>query len=284
MTLLDDAPAEYRRITVDPVTPTIGATISGMQLATLDDETWEEVARAFARHVVLFFRDQDLTPEAMEDVGRRLGELHVHPAAPSLPDHPSVMIIHADEKSKVVAGQGWHTDVSCDERPPMATMLWMRTLPPTGGDTLFASMYAAYDTLSDRMKEMLEGLTAHHESSHVYGGRYATKEAESRDGQYPASIHPVVRRHPVTGRKALYVNRAFTTRICELSPYESKAILNFLYAHQEQPQFQCRFRWEPNSVALWDNRCAQHIAIWDYYPQVRSGLRVSIVGERPAAG
>ena len=191
------------------------------------------------------------------------------------------MLIHADERSKTVPGNGWHTDVSCDERPPMATMLWMQTVPPAGGDTLFASMYAAWEGLSPAMREFLDGKTAIHESAHVYAGRYGTKEADSRDGKFPTAEHPIARAHPVTGRKALYVNRGFTTRIRGLAPNESRAVLDMLFAHIENPHYQCRFRWEPNSVALWDNRCAQHFAVWDYFPAVRHGLRVSIVGEKP---
>ena len=270
-----------RKLTVEPLTPTIGAEVGGVDLGALDDETWAEIEEAFARHLVLFFHDQPITPEAQLALGRRLGELHVHPAAPSLPDHPEVMLIHADERSKVVAGNGWHSDVSCDERPPMVTILRMETVPPSGGDTLFASMYAAWERLSPPMQEFLLPLTARHESTHVYAGRYGKTEAESRDGSFPTAVHPVVRTHPVTGRKALYVNRGFTTRIVGLAPAESRAVLDFLFAHQENVEFQCRFRWRPNSIAMWDNRCAQHFAVWDYYPNVRHGFRVSVVGERP---
>jgi len=276
------APNVYARITVDPLTPTIGAEVGGVDLGALDDATWAEIEAAFARHIVLFFRGQDISAADQLALGGRLGPLHVHPAAPSLPEHPEVMIIHADEHSKVVAGNGWHTDVSCDERPPMATILRMTTVPPAGGDTLFASMYAAYERLSAPMQQFLDGLTATHESAHVYAGRYGNKEEDSRDGEFPRAVHPVVRTHPVTGRKALYVNRAFTTRIRELSPTESRALLAFLFAHQENPEFQCRFCWRSDSVAMWDNRCAQHLAVWDYHPHVRHGYRVSVVGERPA--
>ena len=278
----DLASATYSRIGVGPLTPTIGAEVTGVDLSALDAETWAEVEAAFARHLVLFFRGQDLSPEGQMGLGRRLGPLHVHPAAPSLDGHPEVMIVHADERSKVVAGNGWHTDVSCDERPPMATILWMQTVPPEGGDTLFASMYAAYDALSEPLKAFLGSLSAIHESTHVYQGRYGTDEADSRDGKFPSAVHPVIRTHPVTGRKALYVNRAFTTRIRGLKASESRAVLDFLFAHQENPEFQCRFRWAPGSVAMWDNRCAQHFAVWDYFPNVRHGHRVSVVGEHPA--
>jgi taurine dioxygenase len=267
--------------TIRPMTPAVGAEVEGVQLAEVDDATWKEVADALAQRSVLVFRSQRLTPEALIAVGQRLGTPHIHPAAPTLDGHREVMIIHADEKSRVVAGEGWHTDVSCDELPPGETILWIQQVPPSGGDTLFASAAAAYDALSDAMKAFLEPLTARHESSHVYGGRYKSDEASSRDGKYPSSVHPVVRTHPVTGRKALYVNRAFTTRINELSRTESAAVLRMLYEHQEDPIFQCRVHWEPDTVTMWDNRAVLHRALWDYYPAVRHGLRVSIVGERP---
>ena len=271
----------YGSIEVRKLTPLIGAEVHGVNLADMDDRTWEEVTRAWADHQVIFFRDQVLTPPEQKALGARLGELHVHPAAGSLEGHPEVMIIHADERSKVVAGNGWHTDVSCDERPPMATILRMEEVPPAGGDTLFASMYAAYDALSDAMKVFLDPLTAIHDGAHVYRGRYGSKEEDSRDGKFPSAEHPVVRTHPVTGKKSLYVNRGFTTRIRGLAPGESRAILDFLFTHMENPHYQCRFRWAPNSVAMWDNRCVQHYAMWDYYPNLRHGLRVSVVGERP---
>ena len=264
-----------------PITPALGAEVDGVQLGKLDDETWTELASALAERSVLVLRDQELTPEDLLDAGRRLGEPHVHPAAPCLEGHPEIMIIHADERSKVVAGEGWHTDVSCDERPPATTMLWIQVVPPVGGDTLFSSAAAAYDALSATMKDFLAPLTARHESSHVYGGRYGTKEADSRDGAYPSATHPVVRTHPITGRKALYVNRAFTTRINELSRSESAAVLRFLYDHQEDELFQCRVHWEPDTVTMWDNRAVLHRALWDYHPATRHGLRVSIVGEVP---
>lgn len=269
------------RITVRPANRTIGAYVEGVDLALLDDATWAEVADAFARHSVLFFRDQDLSPEAHEALGSRLGELHVHPSAPSLPGHPSVMIIHADARSKVVAGNGWHTDVSCDEQPPMATILHLTTVPPNGGDTLFASTSAAWRALSPAMQDFLRDKEAVHESAHIYAGRYGSKESESRDGVYPTSVHPVARTHPVTGETCLYVNRAFTTRIKGLKPAESHAVLQFLHQHIESVDFQVRFSWEPGSVAMWDNRSTQHYAVWDYYPEVRHGHRVSVVGERP---
>ena len=268
-------------LTVEPATPTIGAYVVGVDLADLADAAWADVEAAFAEHSVLFFRDQDLSPDAQEALGRRLGELHVHPSAPSLPGHPNVMIIHADEHSRVVAGNGWHTDVSCDERPPRATILPLMTVPPSGGDTLFVSTTAAWDALSEAMRDFLRDKDAVHESAHIYAGRYGSKESDSRDGVYPSSVHPIARRHPVTGKTALYVNRAFTTRIKGLKPAESSAILQMLYTHLESVDFQVRFSWVPGSVSMWDGRVSQLYAGWEFCAFGRHGRRGSGVGDRP---
>jgi taurine dioxygenase len=269
-------------IRVSPVTASIGAEIEGVNLAEpLSDDTFNALHDALMDHQVIFFRDQEMTLEQHKDLGRRFGDLHVHPAAPGPEGQPEILVIHADENSKYVAGGGWHTDVSCDIEPPMGSILHIQTAPETGGDTLFSNMYGAYETLSERMRAFLDGLTAMHRSEHVHGGRYGKNE-ELRDGKYPEAIHPVVRTHPVTGRKGLYVNSAFTTRILELSRPESHDVLQMLYNHIARGvQFQCRFRWENNSVAFWDNRCTQHHAAWDYFPNVRHGNRVTIQGEKP---
>jgi taurine dioxygenase len=181
----------------------------------------------------------------------------------------------------VANGEFWHSDVSCDEEPPLGTILQIHVLPEVGGDTLFANMYAAHDALSAPMQQMLSGLTAHHESEHVYRGRYADRGVDDRGMMYPKAIHPLIRTHPETGRKAIYVNRTFTTRINELRDAESEALLDFLFDHCEQIDFQIRFRWERNDVAFWDNRCVLHRAIWDYWPHERKGRRVTIKGDRP---
>ena len=189
-------------------------------------------------------------------------------------------MIKADENSKHVAGEEWHSDVSCDEEPPMGSVLHMHTVPPDGGgDTMFANIYAAFVALSPPLQRMLEGLTAVHDSSKAHG--YRIKAGDRSDMNFPRSIHPVVRTHPVTGRKALYVNRGFTTRITQLRPHESTAMLEMLYRHCETPEFMCRFRWLPNSVAFWDNRATQHHAPFDYFPHRRYGLRVTVVGDKP---
>ncbi|WP_374397463.1 TauD/TfdA dioxygenase family protein [Sphingopyxis sp.] len=276
--------APYRHLRVDQLTPTIGAEISGIDLGEpIPDAHLREIERAFAENLVLFFRDQHLSPRQQTDFGRRFGDLHHHPAAPFVEGHPELMIIAADENSSRANGEAWHSDVSCDAEPPMGSILQILECPPTGGDTLFANMYSAYDALSDRMKAHLDGLEAVHDGEHVYRGLYADLGVSDRP-LYPRAHHPVVRTHPVTGRKALFVNSAFTTRIVGLPGAESDALLRYLFAHLIHPAFQCRFRWTPGSLAFWDNRCAQHHAIWDYWPARRYGHRVTIKGCKPIQG
>jgi taurine dioxygenase len=230
---------------------------------------------------VLFFRDQEISVESQMALGAWFGPLVAHPNDPGLPEHPEVMIIHADDTSKRVAGESWHSDVSCDPEPPLGSILRIHTLPETGGDTLFASMYAAYEALSEPMRRFLDGLTAVHDGAPYYRSVNARIGRDDAGRSYPQAEHPVVRTHPVCGRKALFVNQMFTTRIAGLTRGESDALLGFLFEHVQRPEFQCRFHWARNSVAFWDNRCVQHMAIWDYWPQTRSGYRVTIKGDRP---
>ncbi len=273
--------APYERIRVDKLTPIIGAEISGIDLAQpMDADLFGEVLRALAENLVVFFRDQHLTAQQHLAFGRRFGELHIHPAAPHEPGEPALMKIHADRDSPRANGEGWHSDVSCDAEPPMGSVLYIKQCPPHGGDTLFANMYAAYEALSDRMKTYLDGLRAVHDGEEVYRGTYANFGVGDKPS-YPKSEHPVVRTHPVTGRKALFLNRGFTRRILGIPRDESEAMLRYLWDHAENPLFQCRFRWSENAVAFWDNRCTQHRAMWDYWPHTRSGNRVTIKGDRP---
>ena len=174
------------------------------------------------------------------------------------------------------AGENWHSDLTCDPAPPLGSILYMPVVPESGGDTVFASMYAAYDTLSDRMKAYLEGLRAVHDANPVY-----QKLFPDLDRKYNRSVHPVVRTHPVTGKKLIFVNPSYTTHIEGMPEDESAAILNFLYVHCMNPNYQVRFRWRANSVAFWDNRCTWHQAIWDYFPDTRSGFRVTVAGDKP---
>ena len=267
---------EFRKVTGH-----CGAEVRGIDLSQpLEAEVVDVLSKALAEHCVLFFRGQSMTPAQQKALGRHFGELHIHPAWPRLVDgHPEVMEIYADENTRRIAGEDWHSDVSCDREPPLGTILQMLEVPPAGGDTLFANMVAAYESLSAPMRRMLDGMTAIHDGEYVYRGRY--DDADDEGKTFPRSEHPVVRTHPVSGRKALFVNRLFTTRIVQLSKRESDAVLGFLVEHAASPMFQCRFRWRPGSVAFWDNRCAQHYALWDYYPNRRRGLRVTIKGDRP---
>ncbi len=273
----------YRRIRVTPYGPALGGAVRGVDLARgLDRETYAEVRRALLDRQVLFFKEQsEISPETQVAVGRMFGPLHMHPAAPRMSGYPEVFEIHVHRDSRVANGEFWHSDVSCDEEPPMGTILQLHVLPASGGDTIFVNMYAAYETLPDALKNRLSGLTARHASEHVYRERYSDRGVDDRGKAYPSADHPVVRTHPETGRKALYVNRTFTTRINGLSASESRALLESLFDHCEEPRFQIRFRWELNDVAFWDNRCTMHHAIWDYWPEERKGRRVTIRGDRP---
>jgi taurine dioxygenase len=273
-----------KSISVRPLTPVIGAELSGFELGgELAEDAIAFIQNALNRYQVVFFRDQDMTGEQHLAFGRRFGELHVHPSVRGKPrsEWTELMPVHADEKTARIAGDKWHTDVSCDEKPPLASILHLTTVPESGGDTLFSSMHAAYDDLSAPMRRMLGSLTATHDGAPNYADRARRNRENNPDRIDPVADHPVVVTHPNTGRKAIYVNSVFTTRINELTEPESKAVLEFLFAHVTRPEFQCRFRWRRNSVAFWDNRAVQHYAVWDYYPSVRSGRRVTIRGDRP---
>jgi taurine dioxygenase len=275
--------ADYRHIDVRPYAPNLGAEIRGVLLADgVSEQQFEEIRRAYLDHQVLFFKDQEeISPEKHVEFGRMFGKLHAHPAAPAMEGHPEIFEIHAHKDSKVANGEFWHSDVSCDERPPLGTMLQLHILPPSGGDTMFSDMYGAYETLSQPIRDMLDGLTALHQSEHIYLGRYSDRGQKDSEIDCPSAVHPVVRTHPDTQRRALYVNRTFTTRINELSETESREILNMLFDHAENIDFQIRYRWSKNDMAFWDNRCCMHRAIWDYWPQERKGRRVTIEGDRP---
>ena len=271
----------YPEFELKKVTPYCGVEVHGIDLAqSLDEGMIETFSTALAEHCVLFFRDQTMTPQQQKALGSYFGELHIHPAWPRVVEgHPEIMEIYTDENSKRIAGEDWHSDVSCDPKPPLGTILYMLETPPSGGDTLFANMGAAFELLSDKMQRFLEGMTAIHDGEQVYRGRY--EGAQEAGKTYPRAEHPVICTHPVNGRKLLFVNRLFTTRIVQLTPRESDTVLKMLFEHIAQPEIQCRFQWQPGSVAFWDNRCAQHHALWDYYPHRRRGLRVTIRGDAP---
>ncbi len=269
-------------ITAIPLTPVIGAEIKNIDLREdLSEGGFEELRKALYSHQVIFFRDQDITVESQKELGKRFGELVAHPNDPGLQGHPEVMIIHADESSKRIAGERWHSDVSCSDEPPMGSILRIFKVPKHGGDTLFASMYAAYEALSEPMRDFLSALTAIHDGAPYYTSVNRKIGRDDGGKEYPKSEHPVIRTHPETGRKGLFVNEIFTSRIIGLEKTESDLLLNFLFNHVKKPEFQCRFHWEENSIAFWDNRCTQHLAMWDYWPEVRSGYRVTVKGDRP---
>jgi len=273
---------DTRGISIHPLTPVIGAEILGVDLdKPLDTDAFQAIHEALITYQVIFFRDQDISVEAHKKFGSLFGQLDIHPNDPGLEGHPEVMIIHADENSKRIAGETWHSDVSCSETPPMGSILRLYEVPETGGDTLFSSMYAAYDALSDPMKLFLDNLTAHHDGGPYYRS-VNTRIGRNEEGRtYPTAEHPVIRTHPLSGKKALYVNSMFTQSIIGLPKAESDTILEFLFAHVQDPAFQCRFKWKKNSIAFWDNRCTQHYAVWDYFPKIRSGYRVTVIGDRP---
>ena len=197
-------------------------------------------------------------------------------------NYPQIFEINTDKNSKIANGaEDFHSDVSCDIEPPLGTMLQLHILPECGGDTMFANMYMAYEALSNPMQKFLSDLKASHESEHFYSGRYKTESNGESKTQYPSAIHPVIRTHPETGKKAIFVNKFFTTRILGLEPQESKFILDFLFSHIEKTEFQIRYRWNKNDMAFWDNRCTIHKALWDYFPHERKGRRVTIKGDIP---
>jgi taurine dioxygenase len=277
----------YPSFEVAPLTPHIGAEVRGIDLSKpLTPGQLEDVRRAFRDWMVLVFREQQLDREQHKALGRHFGRLHVHPmhhagSARGF-DDPEILRVQTTATSKYTAGEGWHSDVTCDEIPPLGSMLYVKEVPgESGGDTLFADMALAYELLSEPMQRFLEGLSAVHDGALPYVGAYGSKPPE---GGYPRNEHPVVTRHPETGRRVLYVNSGFTSHIPALSRRESRALLDFLFAHiAETPKLTCRVRWTPNTLTFWDNRCTQHHAVWDYYPGSRYGERVSIVGEaRPS--
>jgi taurine dioxygenase len=281
----------YKSIDVQPISGALGAEIFGADLSKdLNNETWDDIHQAFLDHVVVFFRDQDLSIERHKEIGARFGPLHVHPLVKTkIAEHPEILIIEKSPDEKVADVNVWHSDVSFGAEPPLGSLLYAEVLPPYGGDTMWANMYLAYDTLSDGMKAMLGGLNALHGMTSYWqkdGPRHSgQKRTVNIDFDKVAAMepvsHPIVRTHPETGRKALYVNPAFTMRIDGMTEEESKPILDYLYKHATRPEFTCRFRWSPGALGIWDNRCAMHLPINDYVGHARRMRRVTVQGDRP---
>jgi taurine dioxygenase len=272
---------DYRTIHVDPLSPTVGAEISGVRLGPdVPTDQVAEIRRALLEWKVVFFRDQDVTVADHVAFGRHFGELEIHPFTPNRKDHPEVVVIHHDEKSKRGQNQ-WHSDVTWRLEPSLGSILRARIVPPVGGDTLFADMFAAYDGLTDEVKEQIEGAHAIHSFEHNFGRGMNDEQRETFLEKFPPARHPVVRTHPESGRKGIYVNAAFTTHIEGMEAEESRRLLRHLYRQASVPEYQCRFRWQENSVAFWDNRAVQHYAAFDYHPHTRRVERVTVVGDRP---
>ncbi|HEY7656939.1 MAG TPA: TauD/TfdA family dioxygenase [Burkholderiales bacterium] len=275
---------QYRHIEVRPIAGALGAEIESVDAArSLSDETIAEIRRAFLDHLVIFLRNQKLTPQAQLAFARRFGEPMEYPQLKGLPECPLVTPVVKLEDERVNFGGIWHSDTTYLERPPMASMLYAIEIPPYGGDTLFASQYLAYETLSDAYRKMLEGLTGISSSLKADASRTREDRLRAAGVEHKALIaeHPVVRTHPETGRKALYVNVGHTTHFKGLTEDESRPLLVFLFQHQVRPEFTCRFRWEPGSLAFWDNRCTQHNPVNDYQGFRRIMHRVTLAGDRP---
>lgn len=274
-------------LTLTPISGTLGAEVHGVDLSKpLSDSEFDQVHRAFLDHHVLVFRNQSLTAEQQMAFGQRFGELDSHPFVESSPDHVEVLDIVTEPDDRSNFGGGWHTDLTFLEAPDLGSILYAVDVPAVGGDTLFANQHDAYDAMSEPMRTMLDGLTATHSAGRQYGaGGYSTrsKSMKAKNQELVDALveHPVVRTHPETGRKGLYVNPAFTTAIRGLRRDESQAILELLYRQAVKEPFTCRVRWEPGTLTMWDNRSVQHFALHDYRGVRRHMRRITVKGDRP---
>jgi len=274
----------YRHIEVQPVAGSLGAEIRGVNVAAAPgDEVIAEIRQAFQDHLVIFFRDQKLTPHEQLGFARRFGEPMEYPQLKGLPECPLITPVLKLEHERVNFGGVWHSDTTYLTQPPMASMLYAVEIPPYGGDTLFANQYQAYETLSDGLRKVLDGLTAINSSTKADASK--TREERLKDAGVEVKVlvgeHPVVRTHPETGRRALYVNIGHTTHFKGWTEEESRPLLEYLWHHQVRPEFTCRFRWQPGSIAFWDNRCVQHNAVNDYQGFRRVMHRVTLAGDTP---
>ena len=274
----------YRHIEVSPLAGALGAEIGGVDIAQpLDAEALAEIRRAFLEHLVIFFRAQRLSPHELVAFAQRFGEAMEYPQLKGLPECPLVTPVVKLEHERVNFGGIWHSDTTYLDTPPMASMLYALETPPYGGDTLFANQYLAYETLSEGLRKTLDALTGINTSAKAEVSR--TREDRLREAGAELKVlvgeHPAVRTHPETGRKALYVNVGHTARFKDWNEAESTPLLEYLFAHQVRPEFTCRFRWEPGSLAFWDNRCAQHNPVNDYHGYRRIMHRVTLKGDKP---
>jgi taurine dioxygenase len=274
---------------VRPISGAGGAEIFGVDLAQdLDDEVIAEIRAALCEHAVIFFRDQELSVEQHKAFARRFGEIFVHPNFNGLTADPEVVMVTREPGDTSFIGESWHTDTTMCAEPPMGAILYGIEVPPYGGDTLFSNQMAAYDALSDGMKKLLEGLRAVHSDIYQAGpqaGKNKGRSNRQRDDdawQETRNLHPVVRTHPETGRKMLFVNAGYTVAFEGMTEAESRPLLQYLFEHGHNPEFTFRFRWRKGSVAFWDNRSTKHLALGDTGPFRREMRRIQICGDRPA--
>jgi taurine dioxygenase len=275
------AALHWEHFTVRPLGATVGAELGGLALSgDLSDAVIAELRQALLEYKVLFFRDQKLDSAAHVAFARRFGDLELHPFIAANTEHPELVRF---EKSAEVGGyeNGWHADVTWRECPSMGAILHALSVPVSGGDTLFCDMAAVYDGLDDDLRADIDDLVAVHDYAQVFGHTISDDAKAEMRAKYPPVEHPVVRTHPETGRRLLFVNRFFTSHIKGLDPDESRALIDRLCREANYPEYQCRFQWEPDSVAFWDNRAVQHYAVSDYWPEVRVVERASIIGDRP---
>ena len=272
---------EWKRIVAKRVSPCIGAEISGVDLREpLDAETFDEIQAALLAYRVIFFRDQDISSEQHMAFARRFGELEEHPFIPS--DAPDAEVVRFDKDENIPGVENiWHSDVSWREIPSLGSVLRAHIVPDIGGDTLFADMVAAYECLDDETKQLLEGKRAVNDFTQAFGMLLSPEELVEQQKQFPAVEHPLVRTSRETGERSLYVNGIFTSHIVDMERAQSDALLGRLFLEAGVPEYQCRFKWQKNSIAFWDNRVVQHYATNDYWPQRRQMDRVTIIGDRP---
>jgi len=274
-------PNDYTLLHLSPV---IGTEVHGINISQVDDEAIDWLKALLVERKVLFFRDQTISMQAHVEFAARFGHLEIHPFTDNDPTHPQVIHLRNDRERPPNINV-WHSDVTWRDEPSLGSILRARQVPDVGGDTLFANMEAAYDALDEPTRAQIDGLTAIHDNESFLAGmrqRGASEtEIEAKRVEFPPSRHPVVRTHPVSGRKSLYVNKVFTRAIEGMSESESRSLLERLYDQASIPDFQCRFRWTPDSFAFWDNRSAQHYAAADYWPAERFMERVTIIGDRP---
>jgi taurine dioxygenase len=274
----------YRHIELQQVAGSLGAEIRGVNLsAKLGDEAVAEIRDAFLDHLVIFFRDQKLTPHEQLAFAKRFGEPMEYPQLKGLPECPMVTPVVKLESERVNFGGVWHSDTTYLTQPPMASMLYAVEIPPYGGDTIFANQYAAYETLSEGLRKVLDGLTAVNTSTKAEASKTREERLKSAGVEMKVLVgeHPVVRTHPETGRRALYVNIGHTSHFKGWTEEESRPLLEYLWRHQVNPELTCRFQWQPGSLAFWDNRCAQHNAVNDYAGFRRIMHRVTLAGDTP---